>query len=303
MLMEKNNLALQDELKSDKNRSSSGNPWYEAWRRLRKSPIGMAGLTIIIFLIIIAIFAPYIAPHDPVNQNIMARYKAPSAKHWLGTDEMGRDILSRIIYGSRISLKVGIISVSLAMVFGVGLGLIAGFYGGVIDMLVMRFMDIMLAFPAILLAIGIVAILGPRLENAMMAIAVINIPRFARIVRSSVISLKESEYIKAAKALGANDFRILMNHILPNAMAPLIVQTTLSIATAILEAAALSFLGLGAQPPSPEWGAMLSDARSALQKAPWVATFPGLAIIFGVLGFNLLGDGLRDALDPKMKNT
>lgn len=278
------------------------NPWIQAWRRLLKSKIGLAGLAIIGLLILVAIFAPYLAPYSPTEQNILFRYKAPSARHWLGTDEMGRDILSRIIYGSRISLKVGLISVSLALMVGVPLGLIAGYYGGIPDMLIMRFMDIMLAFPSVLLAIAIVAILGPRLENAMIAIAIINIPRFARIIRSSTISIKENEYINAARVLGASNFRIILLHLLPNAMAPLIVQTTLSIAAAILEAAALSFLGLGAQPPSPEWGAMLSDARSALQKAPWVATFPGLAIFLGVLGFNLLGDGLRDALDPKMKN-
>lgn len=278
------------------------NPWIEAGRRLLKSKIGLAGLIMIGALLLVAIFAPYIAPYEPNEQNILFRYQAPSAKHWLGTDEMGRDILSRIIYGSRISLQVGLISISLALLVGVILGLMAGYYGGFIDMLVMRLMDIMLAFPAILLAIAIVAILGPQLQNAMIAIAIINIPRFARVIRSSTLSIKESEYIKAARALGAKDIRIITRHLFPNALAPLIVQTTLSIATAILEAAALSFLGLGAQPPSPEWGAMLTDARSALQKAPWVATFPGLAIIFGVLGFNLLGDGLRDALDPKMKN-
>jgi peptide/nickel transport system permease protein len=278
------------------------NPWFEAWRRLLKSKIGIAGLGIIIFLILVAIFAPALAPYDPFKQNIITRYKAPSAEHLLGTDEMGRDILSRIIYGSRISIQVGLVSVSFALIFGVSFGLLAGYYGGKLDMVIMRFMDIMLAFPSILLAIGIVAILGPQLKNAMLAIGIINVPRFARIVRSSVLSIKESEYISAARALGAGDFRIIFKHLLPNAMAPLIVQTTLSIATAILEAAALSFLGLGAQPPSPEWGAMLSDARASLQRAPWVATFPGLAIIFGVLGFNLLGDGLRDALDPKMKN-
>jgi len=282
--------------------SKSTNPWLEAWRRLLKSRIGIAGLGIIIMLLLVAIFAPYIAPYGPSETNILARYKAPSSEHLLGTDEMGRDILSRIIYGSRISLQVGLVSVALALVVGVTAGVLAGFYGGKIDMVIMRFMDIMLAFPSILLAIGIVAILGPRLQNAMLAIGIINVPRFARIVRSSVLSIKETEYISAARALGAGDIRIIFKHLLPNAMAPLIVQTTLSIATAILEAAALSFLGLGAQPPSPEWGAMLSDARSSLQKAPWVATFPGLAIVFGVLGFNLLGDGLRDALDPKMKN-
>jgi len=283
-----------------KNRPS--NPWYEAGRRLLKSRIGVLGIVFIGILLFVAIFAPLLAPHDPLEQNIMTRYQAPSSEHLLGTDEMGRDILSRIIYGSRISLQVGLFSIGLALVIGVFLGLIAGYYGGVLDMIIMRIMDIMLAFPAILLAIAIVAILGPQLRNAMLAIGVINIPRFARIIRSSAISIKESEYIAAARMMGASDVRIIFYHLLPNAMAPLIVQTTLSIATAILEAAALSFLGLGAQPPTPEWGAMLSDARSSLQRAPWVATFPGLAIIFGVLGFNLLGDGLRDALDPKMKN-
>lgn len=285
-----------------KSLKKNSNPWSEAYRRLLQSKVGRAGLIIIILLLIVAAIAPVLAPYDPFETNILFRYKAPSSEHLLGTDGMGRDILSRIIYGSRISLQVGLISVALALILGVSFGLIAGYYGGKLDMLIMRFMDIMLAFPSILLAIAIVAILGPQLKNAMLAIGIINVPRFARIVRSSVLSIKESEYISAARALGAGDLRIIFKHLLPNAMAPLIVQTTLSIATAILEAAALSFLGLGAQPPSPEWGAMLSDARSSLQKAPWVATFPGLAIIFGVLGFNLLGDGLRDALDPKMKN-
>ncbi len=278
-----------------------GNPWYEAGRRLLKNKVGVMGLILIGFLLFVAIFAPLLAPHDPLQQNIMLRYQPPSSTNWLGTDEMGRDVLSRIIYGSRISLQVGLLSVGFALVIGVTLGLLAGYYGGIMDMIIMRIMDIMLAFPSILLAIAIVAILGPQLRNAMLAIGIINIPRFARIIRSSALSIKESEYVTAARGLGAGDVRIIFNHLLPNALTPLIIQTTLSIATAILEAAALSFLGLGAQPPTPEWGAMLSDARSSLQRAPWVATFPGIAIIFGVLGFNLLGDGLRDALDPKMK--
>jgi peptide/nickel transport system permease protein len=289
-------------LAKEVDKTYSGNPWYEAGRRLVKNRIGLLGIIFIGILVFVAIFAPYIAPHDPLQQNIMMRYQAPSSEHILGTDEMGRDILSRIIYGSRISLQVGLFSIGLALVIGVFLGILAGYYGGIWDMLIMRAMDIMLAFPSILLAIAIVAILGPQLRNAMLAIGIINIPRFARIIRSSALSIKESEYIAAAKMMGASDVRIIFNHLLPNAMAPLIIQTTLSIATAILEAAALSFLGLGAQPPTPEWGAMLSDARSSLQRAPWVATFPGIAIILGVLGFNLLGDGLRDALDPKMKN-
>lgn len=277
------------------------NPWHEAGRRLLKNKVGVSGLILVVILLFVAIFAPLLAPHDPLQQNILMRYRAPSSDYLLGTDEMGRDILSRIIYGSRISLQVGLLAVGFALVTGVILGLLAGYYGGIIDMTIMRFMDIMLAFPSILLAIAIVAILGPQLKNAMLAIGIINVPRFARIIRSSTLSLKETEYVTAARGLGAGDVRIIFYHLLPNAMTPLIIQTTLSIATAILEAAALSFLGLGAQPPTPEWGAMLSDARSSLQRAPWVATFPGIAIIFGVLGFNLLGDGLRDALDPKMK--
>ena len=292
---------MTEEIK-EKDTRYGGNPWHEAGRRLLKSRIGVMGIVFIGILVLVAIFAPLIAPHDPLEQNIMMRYQAPSSEHILGTDEMGRDILSRIIYGSRISLQVGLFSIGLALVTGVFLGILSGYYGGIWDMIIMRIMDVMLAFPSILLAIAIVAILGPQLRNAMLAIGIINIPRFARIIRSSALSIKESEYIAAAKMMGASDVRIIFYHLLPNAMAPLIIQTTLSIATAILEAAALSFLGLGAQPPTPEWGAMLSDARSSLQRAPWVATFPGLAIIFGVLGFNLLGDGLRDALDPKMKN-
>ncbi|TDX59043.1 nickel transporter permease [Orenia marismortui] len=276
--------------------------WIEAWKRLIKNKTAMFGLGIISLLILAAILSPFLAPYNPIETNILQRLKAPSGVHLLGTDDLGRDILSRIIYGSRISLQVGIISVSLALVLGVGSGVIAGYYGGKIDTLIMRLMDIMLAFPSILLAIGIMAILGPQLSNAMIAIGIVNLPRFARIIRSSVLSVKEEEYIEAAKSLGANDFTIIMKHVLPNCLAPLIVQSTLSIATAILEAAGLSFLGLGAQPPTPEWGAMLSAGRASLQIAPWVVAFPGIAIMITVLGFNLFGDGLRDALDPKMKD-
>ncbi len=276
--------------------------WKMVWKRILKNKMAVLGMIIIAIIILSAILAPVISPYDPIKQNILARYKAPSAKYLLGTDELGRDILSRIIYGARYSLLIGVITISLALVFGVFLGVVAGYFGGLADLLIMRVMDIMLAFPYILLAIVIVAILGPDLQNAMIAISIVNIPMFARIIRSSVLSIKESEYVQSARALGATDFWIIMKHLLPNCMAPLIVQSTLSIASAILSAAGLSFLGLGAQPPTPEWGAMLSDARSALQLAPWVVTFPGLAIMLNVLGFNLLGDGLRDALDPKLKN-
>jgi len=273
--------------------------WFEALKQLFKNKAAMVGLGIIGLLILTAILAPLLAPYDPLETKILYRLKAPSAQHLLGTDDLGRDIFSRIIYGSRISLQVGLISVGIALVFGVSAGVIAGYYGGKIDMLIMRLMDIMLAFPSILLAIAIMAILGPQLSNAMLAIGIVNLPRFARIVRSSVLTVKEEEYIEAAKSLGASDLRIMLGHLLPNCLAPLIVQSTLSIAGAILEAASLSFLGLGAQPPIPEWGAMLSAGRASLQIAPWVVAFPGLAIAITVLGFNLFGDGLRDALDPK----
>ncbi|OQY10621.1 MAG: peptide ABC transporter permease [Fusobacteriia bacterium 4572_132] len=273
----------------------------EVVKRLYKNKAAMFGVGILIVLIISAIFAPLLAPYDPINSNILARLEGPSLKHWLGTDDLGRDILSRIIYGSRISLQVGIISVSISLIFGGILGILAGFYGGKIEMIIMRFIDIMLAFPSVLLAIGIMAVLGPKLSNAMIAISIVNMPRFARIVRASVLMVKSEEYVVAAEAIGATDTQIIFKHILPNCLAPVIVQSTLSIASAILEAAGLSFLGLGAQPPTPEWGAMLSEGRSALQIAPWVVAFPGIAIMVTVVGFNLLGDGLRDALDPKMK--
>ncbi len=219
----------------------------------------------------------------------------------LGTDQMGRDLFSRIVYGARLSLLVGFVSVGISLFVGTSLGLISGFYGGKIDTLIMRFMDILLSFPYILLAIFIVAILGRGLPNAMIAIGIVGIPRFARVVRGQVLSVKEEEYVMAAKTMGANNFWLISRHIFVNSLSPLIVQTTMSFATAILNAAALGFLGLGAQAPTPEWGVMLSDARSAMLTAPWIITFPGIAIILSVLGFNLLGDGLRDSLDPRQK--
>lgn len=254
-----------------------------------------------LLLAAVAIAAPFLAPYDPLAPSLEDRLSAPSTLHWLGTDDLGRDILSRVIYGARASLQVGILAVAFALAAGAVLGIVAGYYGGLIDNLVMRVMDVMLAFPGVLLAIAVVAIMGPSLGNAMVAIGIVSIPVYARIVRSSTLQVKASEYLEAARALGAGDLRIILRHVLPNCMAPLIVQATLGIATAILDAAGLSFLGLGAQPPTPEWGAMLSGGRAFLRVAPWVTAFPGIAIVLLVMGFNMFGDGLRDALDPRLK--
>ncbi|WP_289135749.1 ABC transporter permease [uncultured Brevibacillus sp.] len=277
-------------------------PWREAWRTLRKNKLAMVGLAIIIFFVVIAVMAPWIAPYPYDQGELVMKNKPPSEEHWFGTDYNGRDVLSRVVYGARISLWVGTFSVIGSVVAGTILGLLAGYYGRWIDMIISRVFDIMLAFPSILLAIAIVAILGPSLQNALLAIAIINIPTFGRLVRSRVLSLKEEEFVMAARAIGMKDSRILMQHILPNSLAPIIVTGTMGIATAIIEAAALGFLGLGAQAPEPEWGKMLSDSRQYIQKAPWTVIFPGLSIMLTVLGFNLIGDGLRDALDPRMKN-
>jgi peptide/nickel transport system permease protein len=275
--------------------------WLEAGFRIIKSKTALIGVIIIVLLVLTAILAPVIATHSPTAQDIVNRYQAPSSAHLLGTDELGRDIFSRIVYGTRISIQIGVIAVGISLAIGVLLGGIAGYYGRWIDQIVMRFIDIMMAFPSILMAIALVAVLGPSLQNAMIAVGIVGIPQFARIVRSAVLSIKENEYIEAAKSIGAKHGRILIQHVLPNCVAPIIVQATLGVGTAILDAAGLSFLGLGAQPPTPEWGAMLSDGRAAIQNAPWVVAFPGLAIFFVVLGFNLFGDGLRDALDPRLK--
>lgn len=277
-------------------------PWRDAWRSFRKSKVAVVGMAVVIFFILMALLAPFIAPQGINDQNMADRLHPPSAEYWFGTDDFGRDILSRIMHGARISLAVGFFSVIGSVVVGSILGIVAGYYGRWVDVIISRIFDIMLAFPSILLAIAIVAVLGPSLQNALIAIATINVPNFGRLIRSKVLSIKEDEYITSAKAIGMKDVRILFSHILPNSMAPVIVQGTLAIATAILEAAALGFLGLGARAPSPEWGKMLADSRDYLQSAPWTMIFPGLAIMLTVLGFNLMGDGLRDALDPKMKS-
>ena len=277
-------------------------PWKEAWRTFKKNKSAMVGFGIVIFFIILAIVGPYIAPQGIDDQNLSIRLQAPSSDFWFGTDDLGRDVLSRILHGAQLSLTVGLTAVLMSAVVGSFLGIIAGYYGRWIDTIISRVFDIMLAFPSILLAIAIVSILGPSLRNALIAIAIINIPNFGRLIRSRVLSIKEEEYIHAAKAIGMKNSRILWRHILPNSMTPIIVQGTLAIATAIIEAAALGFLGLGAEQSTPEWGKMLADSRMFLLNAPWAMIFPGLAIMLTVIGFNLLGDGLRDALDPRMKS-
>jgi peptide/nickel transport system permease protein len=271
------------------------------WGRFRKNRMAFCGALLIGGLMVVAVFAPLIAPYPYDLQDFMAAQETPSLAHWFGTDEFGRDIFSRIVYASRISLEVGFIAVSIGMFVGGALGAVAGYYGRFLDNLVMRSMDILLAVPSTILAIAIAATLGPGLFNLMMAVGISTIPRYARIVRASVLSLRHMEFIEAAHAVGSSDFRIIVKHILPNCMAPVIVQATLGVASAILNTAGLSFIGLGIQPPTPEWGAMLSGARTYIRDYPYMTVFPGLAIMLTVLSLNFLGDGLRDALDPKLK--
>lgn len=275
--------------------------FLDAMRRLLRHKLALVGIFILTVFLISAFFAPWLAPYDPIAQELLNRKQPPSPEHILGMDEVGRDILSRIIFGAQASLQVGVGSVSFAIVIGALVGAISGYLGGWVDTLVMRLMDIMLAFPSLLLAIAIVSILGPGLMNMLYAIAIVSIPIYARIVRASVLSVKEQDYILAARAIGASSARILFRNVLPNCLTPLIVQGTLGIATAILDAAGLSFLGLGARPPTPEWGAMLGEGRGSVFTAPHIVIFPGIAIMLTVLGFNLLGDGLRDSLDPRLR--
>jgi len=280
----------------------------EFWYYFSRNHGAVLGLIVFAITVLIALFAPWIAPHPPELQYKDAFLKPPSwlggdPRFLLGTDPIGRDILSRLIHGARYSLVIGAVVVFLSLVGGIALGLLAGYFRGWVDIVIMRVMDIILAFPSLLLALVLVAILGPGLENAMLAIAIVLQPHFARLVRGAVLAEKNREYVTSAKLAGAGHIRLMFMTILPNCLAPLIVQATLSFSNAILEAAALGFLGLGAQPPTPEWGTMLATAREFITRAPWVVTSPGLCILITVLAINLIGDGLRDALDPKLKRS
>ncbi|WP_404454774.1 ABC transporter permease [Virgibacillus necropolis] len=274
----------------------------EFTEKLVRNKAALAGGLIVLFYIVIALFAPVLAPYDPLAIDLPNKLQPPSFEHWMGTDDKGRDILSRILYGSRLSMSVGLAAVVFGAVFGIIMGMAAGYYGGIIDSILSRLLDIMLAFPGILLALAIISALGPSLFNVTVAVGVFSVPLFARIARGSTMEVRKLEYVDAIRSLGAHDGIIIFKHILPNILSPLIVQGTLRLATAILSAAGLSFLGLGAQPPSPEWGAMLSNGRDYIFSAPYMAIFPGLTIALLVMGCNLFGDGLRDALDPRMKS-
>lgn len=284
----------------------TGGLWREAWYRLRRNPGALIGFALVLLFVIAAAGAPWIAPADPANDTFLVggilQPEPPSRDHLLGLDIQGRDVFSRIVYGARYTLFIGVVSVGIGLAVGLVLGAIAGYVGGFVDSVVMRLMDVMLAIPGLLFAIGIVAMLGQSLRNVMIAVGVVNIPIFARLLRGSVLAQKENDYVLAARAVGASRRSILFSHILPNAMSPVIVQGTLAMATAIIDVAGLGFLGLGPQEPStPEWGTMLTNVNEYLVSAPYLAIIPGVAIVVSVLGFNLIGDGLREALDPKLR--
>lgn len=276
-------------------------PWRRAWRKLARNRLALLGLFIVLAFVLLALCAPWIAPHDPLAASWSTIRKAPSTSHWFGTDELGRDVLSRVVWGTRASLLAGVVSVLISMLLGVSIGMVAGFFGGWIDGLISRITDAFLACPFLILAIAMAAFLGPSLTNAMIAIGVSAAPIFVRLTRAQVINVKVEDYIEAARAVGCSPLRIALSHILPNITAPVIVQSTLAIASAVIAEASLSFLGLGQQPPDPSWGSMLNTAKDFMDSAPWMAIWPGLAIFILVLAFNLLGDGLRDALDPRQR--
>ncbi|MBM3572268.1 MAG: ABC transporter permease subunit [Alphaproteobacteria bacterium] len=300
-------MAAASEIEATTPAAAPPHPAREIWLHFRQNAGAVAGLAVIVALCLIALFADALAPHPPAEQYRDALLRPPawleggSLRFLLGTDDIGRDMLSRLIHGARVSMVVGIVVITLGLLLGVALGLAAGFFGGIVDIAIMRAMDTLLALPALLLAIVVVAILGPGLFNAMLAVSVVVLPGFARLTRAAVLTELSKDYVTASRMTGARLPRLMFQTVLPNCLAPLIVQATLGFSTAILDTAALGFLGLGAQPPTPEWGTMLADALQFIQRAWWVVTFPGLAILVAVLAFNLMGDGLRDALDPKLK--
>jgi peptide/nickel transport system permease protein len=272
-----------------------------AWLRLRKRPSALLGLAVVVGFILLALFAPFISPQDPIATSWSAIRKAPSAAHWFGTDEIGRDVLSRVIWGTQASLMAGVISVSISLLIGVPIGMLAGFVGGWVDTFISRVTDAFLACPFLILAIALAAFLGPSLANAMVAIGISAAPIFVRLTRGQVLQIKVEDFVEAARSVGNPPWRIALVHILPNILPPVLVQSTLAIASAIIAEASLSFLGLGQQPPAPSWGSMLNTAKNFIDQAPWMAIWPGLSIFLLVLSFNLFGDGLRDALDPRQR--
>jgi peptide/nickel transport system permease protein len=284
----------------EKNRKKTG--LAEVWFRLRKNKLAVISLVVLVLLILVAVFAPLLAPYSYFQQNPAFANSGSSSQFLLGTDTLGRDILSRLIIGSRQSLQMGVVAVAISAVIGVTIGAIAGFYGGWTDNLCMRLLDIYQAIPMFLLCVTLAAILGPSLQNAILALGISMVPGYARIMRASVLTVRDKEFVDAARVINANDVRLIVRHILPNAMAPIIVEVTMGVGAAILAGSALSFIGLGSQPPLPEWGAMISDARSSLREHPTLALYPGICIMLTVLSCSLLGDGLRDALDPRLKN-
>lgn len=290
-----------DVLASPRREASDGSRFWSLLLRLRRSKVVIACAIFLGLLIVVAVAAPLVSPRDPLAMAPVVRFQGPSLAHPCGTDEYGRDVLSRLIFGARISLEVGIISVGISLCIGTILGLVAGYYGGALDMVISRLMDILFAFPAILLAIALMAVLGSNIRNVMIAIGVVNVPIFMRVARASALSVRSTQYVEAVKALGARDVRILRYHVFPNIVAPLIVQATLAFAWAVIAEAALSFLGLGTQPPTPSWGIMLSEGRNFMGQSSSAVIFTAVAIILTVLSLNILGDGLRDALDPRMK--
>jgi peptide/nickel transport system permease protein/oligopeptide transport system permease protein len=273
----------------------------ELWKALRHRRLAMTGGMVIMLLVVVGVAGPWMAPYDPLDQDLSKSLLRPSWQHWFGTDSFGRDILSRVLYGARISLLVGIASQGIAFALGVAMGIVSGYYGGKVDALIMRLADVTLAFPTLLLLIAITAAFQPGLTVVFVAIGIVGWAGLARLVRSQTLVVRELDFVQAARALGMNDLRLLARHVLPNTLAPAIIAVTLGMAGAILLEAALSFIGLGAQPPTPSWGSMISDGRDFLRTAPWISLFPGLAIGLVVLGFNLFGDGLRDAMDPRLR--